>query len=56
MEAFNELKIELTNIWLGGALLVFLSFIPFFAFKELVRVLGKEKVGELFLKKHADLD
>lgn len=54
MEAFNELKIKMTNVWLGGALLVFFSFIPFFAFKELVRVLGKEKIRELFLHKHTE--
>jgi uncharacterized membrane protein len=53
-EALGELKNHLTNVWLGGALLIFFSFIPFFAFKELVRVLGKEKVRELFLKKRTD--
>lgn len=54
LEAINELKSHLNNLWLGGALLIFFSFIPFFAFKELVRVLGKEKVRELFLKKHTE--
>jgi hypothetical protein len=54
VKAFHELEIHLTNVWLGGALLIFFSFIPFFAFKELVRVLGKEKVKELFLQKHAE--
>jgi hypothetical protein len=54
VEAFYELEIHLTNVWLGGALLIFFSFIPFFAFKELVRVLGKEKVKELFLQKNAE--
>ena len=53
-EAFYELKNHVTNVWLGGALLIFFSFIPFFAFKELVRVLGKEKVRELFLQKHTE--
>jgi hypothetical protein len=53
-EAINELKGHMNNLWLGGALLIFFSFIPFFAFKELVRVLGKEKVRELFLHKHAE--
>jgi hypothetical protein len=51
-DAFNELKNHITNVWLGGALLIFFSFIPFFAFKELVRVLGGEKVRELFLHRH----
>jgi len=54
MEAINELKSHMNNLWLGGALLIFFSFIPFFAFKELVRVLGKEKIRELFLHKHAE--
>lgn len=54
MEAINELKSHLNNLWLGGALLIFFSFIPFFAFKELIRVLGKEKVRELFLHKHTE--
>jgi hypothetical protein len=53
-EAFSELKNHMNNLWLGGALLIFFSFIPFFAFKELVRVLGKEKVRDLFLRKHAE--
>jgi hypothetical protein len=54
MEVIAELKTHLNNIWLGGALLIFFSFIPFFAFKELVRVLGKDKVRELFLQKRSD--
>jgi len=54
MEAIDELKSHMNNLWLGGALLIFFSFIPFFAFKELVRVLGKEKVRVLFLRKHAE--
>ena len=54
MQAITEVKTHLNNIWLRGALLIFFSFIPFFAFKELVRVLGKEKVRELFLKKRMD--
>lgn len=54
MEAVNELKTHLNSVWLGGALLIFFSFIPFFAFKELVRVMGKEKIRELFLHKHTE--
>jgi hypothetical protein len=54
MEAFDQLKNHLTDVWLGGALLIFFSFIPFFAFKELVRVLGKEKIRELFLQRHSE--
>jgi hypothetical protein len=46
--AFEELKGHVSRVWLGGALLIFFIFIPFFAFKELVRVMGKEKVTRLF--------
>lgn len=49
-DSFFELKTHVSAVWLGGALLIFFSFIPFFAFKELVRVLGKEKIRELFLR------
>jgi len=53
-DSFFELKNRVSTVWLGGALLIFFSFIPFFAFKELVRVLGKEKVSELFLHERMD--
>lgn len=48
--AFLELKDELTIVWLGGAMLIFFIFIPFFAFRELARIMGKDKVRNLFLK------
>jgi hypothetical protein len=51
-EAFSELLGHVNNLWLGGAMLIFFIFIPFFAFKELVRVLGVDKVKGLFLHKH----
>jgi hypothetical protein len=47
-EAFLELQGHVTKVWLGGAMLIFFIFIPFFAFKELVRVMGKEKVMHPF--------
>ena len=50
VEAFIEVKEELTMVWLGGGIMVFFIFIPFFAFRELVRLMGKEKVRDLFLK------
>ena len=40
---------------LAGSLVIFVALIPFFAFKELGRVLGKEKIGALFFRK-ADPD
>jgi hypothetical protein len=53
-DSYFELETHVSKVWLGGALLIFFSFIPFFAFKELMRVLGKEKVRELFLQKRTD--
>lgn len=52
--AFDELRNHVSFVWLAGALLIFFSFIPFFAFKELVRVLGSEKVSEIFLQRHSE--
>lgn len=50
VEAFMEVKADLTIVWLGGAMLIFFIFIPFFAFRELARTMGKEEVRDLFLK------
>jgi hypothetical protein len=50
-EAFIELKGHITKVWLGGAMLIFFTFIPFFAFKELVRVMGNDKIKRLFFRK-----
>jgi hypothetical protein len=36
---------------LAGYLVVFVAFLPFFAFRELERVLGKGKVWDLFFRK-----
>jgi len=49
-EAYNQLKAHLDLPWLGALILIFFCFIPFFGFKELSRVMGKEKINELFLK------
>lgn len=54
VRTFKELESHVSLVWLTGALLIFFSFIPFFAFKELIRVLGKEKVWELFLYKYTE--
>jgi len=51
IDAFMELKSHLTNVWLGGAMLIFFTFIPFFAFKELVRVMGNDEIKRLFFRK-----
>ncbi|MEI8006256.1 MAG: hypothetical protein WCI48_08615 [Bacteroidota bacterium] len=39
-----------TSEYFGNSLVVFTSFIPFFAFKELSRVLGPKFILDLFLK------
>jgi len=52
--AIEELSKEFTNIWLGGAMVVFFCFIPFFAFKEVSRVLGPEKIQNLFFRKRTE--
>jgi hypothetical protein len=42
--------------FLAGALMLFVAFVPFFAVKELGRVLGKEKIGALFFQRRAEGD
>jgi lauroyl/myristoyl acyltransferase len=37
--------------WFAGMLVVFAAFIPFFAIRELGRVLGRGKISELFFRK-----
>ena len=36
--------------FLAGSLIIFVAFIPFFAFKEMARVLGEEKIRVLFFR------
>ncbi len=43
------------DILFAGVLVVFFSFIPFFAFKELGRVLGTRKIAWLFFKDRSAL-
>jgi hypothetical protein len=38
-------------MWLGGALMVFMAFIPYFAFREMGRVIGRDKVYDLFFSR-----
>jgi hypothetical protein len=40
--------------FLANALVVFVAFIPFFGVKELGRVLGEEKIRNLFFRRRAD--
>ncbi len=50
-EAFNELKYHVNLVWLGAAIVVCVSFLPFFAMKEVARVMGGNKFSSMFLKK-----
>jgi hypothetical protein len=50
MGAVDELMSRYNYEWLAGALVVFISFIPFFAVRELRQVLGEGTIGKLFFK------
>jgi hypothetical protein len=50
-DAFNYLKSHIDLAWVGMIQLIFFTFVPFFAYKELLRRIGSEKMRELFLKK-----
>jgi len=39
---------------LAGCLIIFVALIPFFAVKELARVLGEDKIRTLFFRRRAD--
>jgi hypothetical protein len=41
--------------WLAKCLVVFFAFIPFFGFRELVRVLGRDKILGPFLHGREEL-
>ncbi len=49
--ALDHLLSEGTHEFFAKCLVVFFAFIPYFAFKELGRVLGKGKIWELFFRK-----
>jgi hypothetical protein len=51
IDLFGKIPYEL----LAGSLIIFVSLIPFFAFRELGQVLGEGKLWVLFFKKRADL-
>ena len=44
--AFHDMPLDHL---LGGALIIFCTFVPFFAFRELRRVLGEDRFQDLFL-------
>jgi len=50
MSSINELQTHVSVVWLGASLLIFFIFIPFFAVKELIRVLGKDSVKAILIE------
>lgn len=50
-DVYTDVMNDLSPEWLGSLLLIFLSFIPFFAFKELSKVLGEQKTQGLFINR-----
>lgn len=50
MEVVDELISRYNYEWLAGCLVVFFVFIPFFALRELNRVMGEGIIGRLFFK------
>jgi hypothetical protein len=47
-EAFSELKHHINPAWFGAAVVICISFLPFFAMKELSRVIGPDKFRGMF--------
>ncbi|HAM52472.1 MAG TPA: hypothetical protein DCP92_17900 [Nitrospiraceae bacterium] len=54
--ALDHLLSEGTHVVFAKCLVVFFAFIPFFALKELGRVLGEGKMGELFFRRKPATD
>lgn len=50
---FDEFEHEGWDALLAKCVIIFTAFIPFFAFKELGRVLGEGKISELFFRRKA---
>ncbi len=51
--AFAEFTAQGNEVILANSMVVFVALIPFFAMKELGRVMGREKIGALFFRKRA---
>ena len=43
-----------SNEIFANSLIIFVAFVPFFAIKELGRVLGEDKIRALFFQRRAD--
>jgi hypothetical protein len=48
-EVWVEVQARVNPVWFASAILIFFCFIPFFAFREIVRIEGGEKVKGWFL-------
>jgi hypothetical protein len=54
--AFEEmLHHHFSKMWLGGLLMVTLSFVPFFMLKELSRIMGREQFIKLFFRDRKEM-
>ena len=52
----RDLSEKGSRVLLADGLVLFVTFLPFFAVKELGRVLGRERVGTLFFRRSVDAD
>jgi hypothetical protein len=50
-EVLSELNNRVSPVWFGAAVVIFVSFLPFFAMKEVSRVMGSKKFRGMFFKK-----
>lgn len=55
-EFIDEFMKQFNYEWLAGGIVVFFTFIPFFAVRELNQVLGKGTLGKLFFQKRAVME
>jgi len=53
MGAVDKLMSQFNHEWLAGALVVFFAFIPFFALRELRRVMGENTLRQLFFQRRS---
>lgn len=51
LQSIEEVQSHINFVWMGASLLLFFIFIPFFAVKELIRILGKDTVKAILLER-----
>jgi hypothetical protein len=56
METIAELMSKFNYIWLADGIVVFFSFIPFFAVRELSQVFGEETLSKLFFHRRSAVE